>query len=134
MSDVKPEELQPHEVWSSNNEVFDCDSLDELLCNMVADEIPKAGDVVYVGDAIPPKLSELVEADMVIDGIIDRAFDYAGEYADNYPDCSKEEKQELQQLLEAWLAKVDTPRFYIIKNSRQYILTAEDVAPFQEAA
>lgn len=112
------------ECWSANGEDFVYRSLRDLL-----DSHPdlEPGDVVHVGEADHPETRQLIDAEDVMDQMTDRAWDIAGEYAEDYPDVSKEAKAELDQLLEAWIAKHCPLEFFVVKNAKKYTLTAADL-------
>lgn len=117
MSDIR-------ECWSTDEETYSYDTLGELLdCNELV-----AGDIVYVGHAIDHDPTWWFDADQVIEAIGEAAHGDAGEHAEDYPDVTDEAKAELQTLLDAWITKHCTPSFYRVENSRQYVLTDEDVA------
>ena len=115
-------EPEPREVWSSNNEDFNFDTLGDLL----EDGEYKPGDTVWVGEAVKPDLGDLIDADDVADQMADRAGDIAGEHADGYPDLSKEDKRELNVLLSDWIARRCPPNFYRVENVRPYVLSGDD--------
>lgn len=115
-------EPEPREVWSNNNEDFNFDTLGDLL----DDGDYKPGDTVWVGEAVKPDLSELIDADDVADQMAERAGDIAGEHADGYPDLSKDDKRELDALLSGWIARCCPPNFYRVENVKPYVLSADD--------
>jgi hypothetical protein len=110
--------------WSTDNETFNYESLDDLLASN--DELV-AGDTIYVGEPIGPSTTQLCDAEDVLDVMRDRAYDLAGEHADGYPDVTEEAEDELNALLEAWMNKHCLPHFYTVRDVRPYILTEEDV-------
>lgn len=112
------------QCWSANGEDFNYKSLRDLLDSQ-SDLAP--GDVVHVGEAAYPETRQLIDAEDVMDQMTDRAWDIAGEYAMDYPDVSKEALAELDQLLEAWITKHCPPEFFIVKNAKEYKLTAADM-------
>lgn len=117
MSDIR-------ECWSTDEETYNYDSLGELLdCNDLV-----AGDTVYMGHAVNHDPTSWFDADHVIEAIGEAAYGEAGEHAEDYPDVTPEAKAELQTFLDAWINKRCTPAFYAIENSREYVLTDEDVA------
>jgi hypothetical protein len=113
------------EYWSRDEENFSYESLGELLDSH--DDL-KVGDVVYVGRGVVPDPGDWTDAEDVLEQLACRAGDECGEFADDYPEASKEAKDELNALLAAWARKHCTPTFYVIKNVRQYEITAEDLA------
>lgn len=117
MSDIR-------ECWSTDEETYNYDSLGELLdCNSELE----AGTVVFVGHAVDHDPTSWFDADQVIDAIADAAYGEAREHAEGYPDVTDEAKAELQTFLDAWITKHCTPAFYRVENSREYVLTLEDV-------
>ncbi|VVU51857.1 hypothetical protein [Burkholderia anthina] len=111
-------------VWSSNNEDFTCDELDELLD--MHDDLT-IGAIVFVGEVAPIPTKHLCDADDVIDLMGERAYDEVGEYADGYPDVTSEAKAELNALLARWIEKHAKPTFYSVINVREHIITAADM-------
>lgn len=112
------------EYWSHDGERFSYDTLGELLdCNEL-----QVGDTVYTGDGVRPDPAEWVDDDDVIEQLSCRAYDECGEIAEDYPEVSKEAKAELEALLGAWARKYCTPTWYMIKDVREYEITAEDLA------
>lgn len=121
-----PEELKTaDEVWSANDEMFNCDSLDELLNEN--DEL-EVGATVWKGDKIPVDITGYVDAGDIIEMLGERAYDDVGEVAEEWPDVSAEARKELDALLGAWVSKHCTATFYRVRNVVEYKLTAKDLA------
>ncbi|ESH90761.1 hypothetical protein B551_0222585 [Cupriavidus sp. HPC(L)] len=115
------------QCWSRDNETFNCDSVDDLL-DTYGDTL-SAGDVVYVGEAHRPKAADLFRVDNVLDMIGEYAYEIGGDYAADFADSTPEAKAELEALIEGWIEKyLMPPRFYEVKNVREYVLTAFDFA------
>jgi hypothetical protein len=112
------------ECWSRDEENFNYLSLSDLLDTY--DEL-KPGDVVFVGDAKPPRLRHLCDADDVCDMIADRAYDIGGDYAKDCADVSPGAKAELNALLEGWIKKHCNLNFWEVVNVRQHEITADDL-------
>jgi hypothetical protein len=112
------------EYWSRDEENFSYESLGELLDSHDDLEI---GDVVYVGRRIVPDPGDWTDAEEVLEQLACRAVDDCGEFADDYPEASKEAKAELNALLATWARKHCIPTFYMIKDVREYEITAEDL-------
>lgn len=111
------------ECWSVDEENYNYDSLAELLAShghLVA------GDKVYVGTAVPPVVSQLCDADDVLETIADRASDFAGEYGADCAEVDKEAKAELNALLAAWIEKHCNLNFWQVSDVRPHVLTEED--------
>lgn len=111
------------ECWSADQEDFNATELDSLL---TTHENLKPGDTVWVGEAIRPEPSQLIDADDILTTMGERAHDIAGEHAEDYPDVSKEAEQELNALLAAWIGKHASPSFWTVANIRPYVLSHDD--------
>lgn len=109
--------------WSIDEENFQYDSLGELLDNHTELMI---GDVVYVGDAVKPDHSELIDVDNILEMMSERAYDIAGEYADNFPNATVEAVRVLDYFLQVWMKAYCTINFYRVKNIKPYKITMED--------
>ena len=110
--------------WSSDEETFNYDSLDELIA---MDDDLEAGRTVYYGEAEAIG-TNFVDADDVIEDIANRAYAEGGEHAEDFPDVSAEAKKELDDFLIAWQAKYCVPTFYRIRNVKEYTITEADIA------
>jgi len=117
--------------WSVDEENYSYSSLEELL-NAEWDQLDylKEGSVVYYGEIKLPSTSFIDAAD-IVEMISERAYEEGGEYAEDYPNYSEEDLKELSDFIITWQAKF-TPKFFTIKNSKEYALTKEDIAAFQE--
>ena len=121
-----PEENKVHdETWSANDEMFNCDSLNELLNEN--DELA-VGDTVWKGEKFPVNITGYVDAGDIIEMLSERAYDDVGEASEDWPDVSAEARQELDALLSAWVSKHCTATFYRVRNVVEYKITAEDLA------
>ncbi len=58
----------------------------------------------------------------------ERAYDDVGEFAEDWPDVPDEARQELDELLSAWISKHCTATFYRVRNVIEYQITAEELA------
>lgn len=119
----KPDE--PRKAWSHDEEIFNSDTLGELIDRM---DNPQPGDVVYVGDVMDIDVGNLCDSTDVIDTMEARASDLGGEFAEDYPHVTAEARAELDALLAAWITKHCPPTFYSIANVKPYTLTAEDLS------
>lgn len=113
----------PEEVWSADRELFNFDSLGELLDS----DTFEVGQTVYFGEKAAVNPTRWVDVDIVLDALGDRAYDYVGEAASDYPDVSQEARDELEALLSAWVAKHAQPSFYAVKNITEYTITQQDI-------
>ncbi len=112
-------------TWSHDNELFQCDSLGDLVTNYR--DVLEVGSIVYVGDAERPTVRELCDVDAVIDQLGERARDIGGEFAEDFPDVTDDAKAELEAFLVAWLEKHCTIDFYTVRNVTPYTVTAIDL-------
>lgn len=117
--------VHPEECWSDDGSDFRYGTLDELLdCH---DDI-EPGRVVYVGEPDRPDPADFIDADDVIELLACRGSDIGGEWAEDFPDITPEAKKELDELLAAWVTKHCEVRFYQVVNTREYVVTAEDLS------
>lgn len=124
MSESLPAEEQSERCWSMDGSDFSYSSLGDLLDSNAGGL--EVGQVVYEADANRPLPSQLIDSDDVIEIIGCRGTDIGGEYADDFPAVTPEAKNELDELLHAWVAKYCEIRFYTVTNTREYVITAED--------
>jgi hypothetical protein len=117
--------IEKKECWSVDEECFDAAGLGDLIGSH-HDEL-EVGTTVYVADAVTPDPADYIDVDGILEKMGERAGDDCGEYADDYPDVSKDARQELEDVLKTWARKHCTPRFWKVKNVREYILTADDL-------
>lgn len=115
----------PIECWSADQEDFAAQSIGELFDR---NEELKPGDTVWVGEAVKPEPSQLIDADDIVTMMGERADDLVGEHADGYPDVDKEAEQELNTLLAGWIGKHARPNFWTVTNVKPYVLSADDFA------
>lgn len=116
---------EPEETWSTNDEEYGYDSLDELL----EDTEVAAGDVVYRGTKTRPDPADFIDVDTVLEHMGDTAYNYAGECAEDYTSSvTADGRAELKQLLQAWARKHAQPDFFLVEDAQKYTVTAEDAA------
>lgn len=121
-----PEEKRtPDETWSADEELFNCDSLGDLLDEN--DDL-EVGATVWKGEKFPINTTGYVDAGDVIEMLGERAYDDVGEFAEDWPDVPDEARQELDALLSEWISKHCIATFYRVRNVVEYKLTAEDFA------
>jgi hypothetical protein len=113
----------PIECWSADQEDFSATELDSVL---TAREDLNPGDTVWMGQAVRPDASQLIDADDVVTMMGERAYDIASEHADGYPDVTKEAEQELNEFLTGWVGKHAKPHFWTVLNVRPYVLSHGD--------
>ncbi len=122
------------EVWSANGETFNFDSLEELVEDLASDDDLAVGRTVYRGRVKRPNLANFVSADSVIDEIGERSSEIHGEFADDYPEVSDVARDELQRVLEGWVAKHCRPTFWGVKDVTPYELAAADIESAEAGA
>lgn len=116
--------MSANKCWSADNELFNYSDLGDLLDS---NEDLKAGDTVYVADAVPPNVAHLCDVNDVLDTISDRAYDMAGEYSEDCAKVSDEARAELAVFLEEWINKHCNLNFYTVRNAQPYTLTDDDM-------
>ena len=121
-----PEENRvPDETWSANDELFNCDSLSELLDEN--DEL-EVGATVWRGEKSPINITGYIDAGDIIEMLGERAYDDVGEFAEDWPDVPDAARQELEELLSTWVSKHCTATFYRVRNVVEYQITVADLA------
>ncbi len=113
--------------YSTDEETFNYESLDEALCGIFeCDDILNVGSVVtvYSGEPITNKASGYLSGNLVED-MQERAYDDAGEFAEDYLSGAGIEEQnellkELSDVVDKWADKHKLqPTFYGIKNQKE---------------
>lgn len=117
-------------AWSTDDESFPYDSLDEAIDSLrdcdVEDPI---GRTVYFGAKVPCDPTRWCDAADIVDLLMNRAYDEVGEAAEDWPPLVSDTAQaELSEFLGAWITKHCPANFWLIPNSRPYTITAEDVS------
>lgn len=115
----------PDIVWSTNDEIFNHDDLQELI----EERQLQVGDTVYFGTKRHAQATDFTTNidELVIEGMQVQAEDDAGEVAEDYPSASEPQIQVLQTLIEAWATTYCDPDFYQVLNTQPYTLTAKDM-------
>lgn len=116
---------EPDYVWSSNEEDFRFDDLEDLIdC-----EDLQAGVTVYRGIRNGFSPSNFVpDASWVVEQMEELAYDRADEHAEGWPEVSREAKDELDTFLKEWANKHCGPcTFYTVKDVTPYTITQEDL-------
>jgi hypothetical protein len=112
------------EAWSANDDDYNCIELSDLLNN---NDYLSAGDTVYVGRYRKYKPSDLFNVEWVIEQFENAAWDLGGEYAESVLDnVDAAAEKELEDMLEAWIAKYLKIDFYQVIDTKPYVLTEED--------
>lgn len=113
------------EVWSANDEDFNCTCLSDLL-----NDNPelKAGDVVWKAEAKRPKVSSLVDVDDILELLAERAYDIGGEWTEDWSaDVASGHRESLQEVLEKWSQELPEINFYLVSKSVEYVITEQDL-------
>jgi transcriptional regulator with XRE-family HTH domain len=89
------------------------------------------GAEYFEGDQVPVNTSEMVDVDPLIDSINENAMDEVGEYAEDYPNLTKDDREELNDLIVSFLDKKHPVRFFNVIEFCNKKITLEDleVAP-----
>lgn len=116
-------EPEAQECWSTDEENFNATELCQLLDE---NDHLKAGDTVWVGEAVRPDPKRLFNTDWLLENMGEAAYDIAGEHADDYPDVSKEDVKELEALVTGWIKRACPPSFWTVENVKPYVLSHDD--------
>lgn len=118
--------------WSVNGEYFfdDWDQLIDELYDYESDELP-IGTEYFEGDKVDVKISDYVNV-YVIDSMLEQfdawVYEDIGEIADcDFYNASKEAKEELQELIQAWAEKHVKLPYWKVQNVITKVVTKEDL-------
>ena len=107
--------------YSLNKEDF----IFEELCDMCDEEI-NIGDTIYSGVGSTPTALDLINSADVLDIIERKSWDIAREFSENViSEITDEAKQELDNLIEAWVNKHIVINFYEIFDIKEITVTEE---------
>lgn len=115
-------------MYSSNDDEFRCDSLDALI---EADGLSE-GDAYFVAPArnlCSAKFAAPHEVDGILEHFDDALFEHVGEISDaDFASVTPAAREELQQLLSAWIDKhVNVGRYWVTDASQRLLVTAQDM-------
>lgn len=113
------------EVWSANDEDFNSTCLSDLL-----NDNPelKVGDVVWKAEAERPTVSNLIDADDILDLMAERAYDIGDEWSEDWmSDVASWYKKSLEEVLSKWSQELPEINFYLVGKSVEYIITEQDL-------
>lgn len=117
--------------WSTDEETYQdrCESIEHAISEALnSGRDFEVGQTLYIGEAIPVEVSQLVDADSVIDSISCQAYELSGEVSEDYlAGVTKEQKDELESLIAAWADRVETPSFWQIGTIFMHTVTAQDL-------
>jgi hypothetical protein len=112
------------QVWSKDEENFNCDSLSELI----RDYDLISGNEVWFGAAYSPSPIRFIDADSIIEYAQERAYDDFGDYAEDFLNgVTDEEKKNLNDFLREWLERNADVTFYSVTDQEKYKITNEDI-------
>ena len=118
--------------WSVNGEDFfdDWDQLIDELYDYESDELP-IGTEYFEGDKVDVKVSDYVNV-YVIDSMLEQfdawVYEDIGEIADcDFYNASKEAKEELQEIIQAWVEKHVNLPYWKVQNVVKKVVTKEDL-------
>ena len=115
-----------NQIFSYDGECFQYDSLGEL-CDNYSGGIC-IGDTVYVAEKHKPKVARLVDVEALLEQMSEWSHDTHGcEEADKWPDLSTGETNELERIIAEYVEKVSPPKFWIVRNVREIVITEEDL-------
>lgn len=119
-------------VWSTNGEDFQHNEKYEALESAYTCVDGKwypatVGSKLYFGTVQAIDVSNLIDADDVLEMLGERAWDRAGEFAEDYPDVSLKERKLLDNYLKNWVKKYCKPNFYNVVDVQEYVITEEDI-------
>lgn len=115
-------------MYSSTDDEFRCDSLAALID---ADGLSE-GDTYFVAPAqnlSPAKFATPHEVDGILERFDDVLYEHVGEIADaDFAAVTPAAREELQQLLSAWIEKhVNVSRYWVTDASQRLLVTAQDM-------
>lgn len=124
----KPEEVdQAVEVWGANDsDPFNTHSLSELI----NENNIEAGSTVYVGtrsESLHGSTYSTGAYDAVTEQMQAAAEGDVGELAEEYPDVTPEQGDLLKAFIDAWADAYCKPRFYLVENVQEYVISAKDM-------
>lgn len=111
-------------VWGEWDDSFSYDSLEDLRASVYLD----VGDLVYRGVKRKPSTAEFVCVANVIDCISDAAFDEYG-VEDYCASTSPEARQELKDVIAAWVDKHAPINFFAVDDIEEFVITADGISP-----
>lgn len=125
--------MSDKKCYSTNNEDFSHDCIEEAINDRLSDEFLASGTVItiYEGDAVKQKAGNFAKWD-VIDELSCSAGDECGEYADDWPNCTKEQSDDLDERIAAvvnqWADDHGLqPNFYTVENVKEIQVELLDI-------
>ncbi|MGP5563765.1 hypothetical protein [Vreelandella alkaliphila] len=115
------------EVWShAEGEPFRSYALRELI----SDHDLEAGGTAYVGTHSEPLHGSMYSSaayDAVTEQMQAAAEGDVGELAEEYPDVTPAQGALLKTFIDAWADAYCKPRFYLVENVREYVISVKDM-------
>ena len=118
--------------WSVNGEDFfdDWDQLIDELYDYESDELP-IGTEYFEGDKVDVTVGDYVDMhriDSMLTEFDDLVYEDIGEIADcDFSNVSKEAKEELQEIIQAWAEKHVNLPYWKVQNVVKKVVTQEDL-------
>jgi hypothetical protein len=118
-------------VFSLDGENYNVHSREELIDSLMdwktksRDEL--IGKEYFEGDPVKPAVRDFVNVDSIIDSINEYANEDHGEYAEDWPDLTRQEKDQLEDLIVKFLEEKSPISFFRVENSVAKKITAEDL-------
>lgn len=119
-----------NKIYSFDGETFQYDTLTELIkdINSCDEGDVTVGSIVYVAEKHRPKVASLVDVEALLEQMSEWSYDTHGcDEADMWPDLSTSESKELSRMIAEYIEKVSPPSFWIVRDVKEYIVTAEDL-------
>lgn len=122
---------EPELAWSSDEEIWQHDTLDELLQHLHDNESLEAGRVVWFGEKHKPRARNFaVDSDYITERMNENAGESeGGEWSEDFAtNVDAVALKELDTYLEEWADKHCPVTWWLIEKTTAYTITAEDVA------
>ncbi len=115
--------------YGTNSIVFYYDSIHDLFDELNDKKLLHTGTPYWEADFTQIPISQLLNAESVIEMANDAGYEEMGEIWDNHFDVSRQAKQELQSMLEEWASKyVDVSQCLIlVRGPRRWVVSAMNV-------
>lgn len=114
-------------AWSISGDIFHGDngSIEDALHEAIDEESLEVGDGLEIGEIVTHTAHDFVNAADIIYNINECAYESMPEDFEWLEDLSKEKINELGKLIGDFLQKECPPRFFTVKNTKEYVVTEE---------
>lgn len=115
--------------YSTDNIVFYYDNISDVFDDLQGQKRFHTGTAYWEAEFNPLTISQLLNAESVIEMANDLGYEEMGEIWDNHFDVSRQAKQELQSMLEEWASRyVDVSQCLILASEpRRWVVSAMNV-------